>query len=441
MKPGARIQAAIEILATFEARPKPLERMLKDWGRANRYAGSKDRRAIGEYAYSVMRMRGELAHKMGSTDPRALMIALLHRQGLQVAEQEGADDWKSWFDGSAHAPEPLTMAEVNLLVADETELPPAARLNVQDWLLEDINRTFGNDATVAMAAMAGRATVDLRANALKTTRLKAHEALAGEDIEAGGTPLAPMGLRIIEAGGAPRSKVDQSKAYKSGLVEIQDEGSQLAAMIAGAKPGDQVIDLCAGAGGKTLALAAAMGNHGQIFACDTEGAKLKNLKPRLARAGVRNVQVKKIHSWTADPDDVDPDLYELTASADLVVLDVPCSGSGTWRRHPDARWRLTPEDLTSYCSAQIAILNRAADLVKPGGRLVYITCSILARENEEQVTRFLNDHPDFKREDIDPSLPGIRIKGGLQMAPHITGTDGFFVAVMQKLENQGASGL
>lgn len=431
MKSGARIQAVIDILTAFEARPKPLERMLKDWGRANRYAGSKDRRTIGEYAYSVMRMRGELAHKMASTEPRALMIALLHRQSLQ----SGEDGWKTWFDGSTHAPEPLTMAEVQQLVADETELPPAARLNIQDWLLEDVTQTFGADATVAMAAMAGRATIDLRVNALKTTRLEAHEALASENIETGGTPLAPLGLRIVEADGGPRSTVDQTDAYKRGLIEIQDEGSQLAAMIAGAKPGEQVVDLCAGAGGKTLALAAAMGNHGQIFACDTEDAKLKNLKPRLARAGVRNVQVKKIHPFTPGPDDVDPDLYEQAASADLVVLDVPCSGSGTWRRHPDARWRLTPEDLDTYCAAQASILKRGADLVKPGGRLVYITCSILARENEEQVTRFLTGNPDFKQQDIDLSLPGIRIKRSLQMAPHITGTDGFFVAVMQKQQD------
>lgn len=431
MKSGARIQAVIDILTAFEARPKPLERMLKDWGRANRYAGSKDRRTIGEYAYSVMRMRGELAHKMASTEPRALMIALLHRQSLQ----SGEDGWKTWFDGSTHAPEPLAMSEVQQLVADETELPPAARLNIQDWLLDDVTRTFGADATVAMAAMAGRATIDLRVNVLKTTRLEAHEALASENIETGGTPLAPLGLRIVEASGGSRSTVDQTDAYKRGLVEIQDEGSQLAAMIAGAKPGDQVIDLCAGAGGKTLALAAAMGNHGQIFACDTEDAKLKNLKPRLARAGVRNVQVRKIRPFTPGPDDVDPDLYELAASADLVLLDVPCSGSGTWRRHPDARWRLTPEDLDTYCAAQASILKRGADLVKPGGRLVYITCSILARENEEQVTRFLNGNSDFKQQDIDLSLPGIRIKRSLQMAPHITGTDGFFVAVMQKQQD------
>lgn len=231
MKLGARVQAAIEILTQFEAHPKPLERMLKDWGRANRYAGSKDRRAIGEYAYAVMRTRGELAHKMASTDPRALMIAHLHHRS-----EEG---WRNWFDGSTHAPEPLTMVEVKQLVADETEMPLAAKLNIPDWLLDDVTETFGPDATVAMAAMAGRATVDLRANALKTTRLEAHEALASESIETGGTPLSPMGLRVLEAEGGPRVNIDQSKAYKKGLVEIQDEGSQLAAMIAGAKPGDQ----------------------------------------------------------------------------------------------------------------------------------------------------------------------------------------------------------
>lgn len=430
MKPGARVQAAIEILAAFDTRPKPLERMLKDWGRANRYAGSKDRRAIGEYVYSVMRARGELAHKMASTEPRSLMIALLHRQSLL----EGEDGWKTWFDGSTHAPEPLTMAEVKQLVADESELPVAAKLNIPEWLLDDITETFGFDASVAMAAMAGRAPVDLRANALKGTRLEAHDALAAEGIETGGTPLAALGLRVQEAQTGSRPDIEKSQAYKKGLVEVQDEGSQLAAHIAGAKPGEQVIDLCAGAGGKTLALAAAMGNHGQIFACDTEGAKLKNLKPRLARAGARNVQVRKIRPFTPQgAEDVDPDLFELQGAADLVLLDVPCSGSGTWRRHPDARWRLTAQDLETYCTAQASILKRGAALVKPGGRLVYVTCSILARENEEQVTRFLASNAEFTQADIDASLPGIRIKGSLQMAPHITGTDGFFVSMLPKL--------
>lgn len=276
MKPGARVQAAIDILGAFDAKPKPLERMLKDWGRANRYAGSKDRRAIGEYAYSVMRARAELAHKMGSAQPRALMIALLARSS--------DDDWKTWFDGDGHNPASLTMEEVKALVADETEMPVATKLNIPDWLEHDVTETFGLDAAVAMAAMAGRAPVDLRANALKGERLEAHDALAAQDIDTGGTPLAPFGLRVMEAPKGPRPDIERSDAYKKGLVEIQDEGSQLAAMIAGAKPGEQVIDLCAGAGGKTLAMAAAMGNHGQIFACDTEGPKLKNLKPRLSRA-------------------------------------------------------------------------------------------------------------------------------------------------------------
>lgn len=425
MKPGARVQAAIDILASFDAKPKPLERMLKDWGRANRYAGSKDRRAIGEYAYSVMRARAELAHRMGSAKPRALMIALLARAG--------DDDWKSWFDGDGHNPASLSMDEVKALVADETEMPVATKLNIPGWLEHDVTETFGLDAAVAMAAMAGRAPVDLRANALKGERLEAHDALAAQDIDTGGTPLAPFGLRVTEVLKGPRPDIEHSQAYKQGLVEIQDEGSQLAAMIAGAKPGEQVIDLCAGAGGKTLAMAAAMGNHGQIFACDTEGAKLKNLKPRLSRAGARNVQVRKVRPWTpTNSEDVDPDLFELQASADLVLLDVPCSGSGTWRRHPDARWRLTEEDLGTYCAAQVSILKRGAELVKPGGRMVYVTCSVLARENEEQVSRFLASDKRFAQGDIDLSLPGVRLKGSLQMSPHVTGTDGFFVAVLNK---------
>jgi 16S rRNA (cytosine967-C5)-methyltransferase len=425
MKPGARVQAAIEILEAFDKRPKPLERMLKGWGRANRYAGSKDRRAIGEYAYSIMRARSELVHKMGSAEPRALMIALLAR--------EGDETWKTWFDGENHNPAPLTMDEVKRLVADETEKSTATKLNIPDWLEDDIKETFGSDASVAMAAMAARAPVDLRANALRCERLEAHDALAAEGIETGGTPLATLGLRVLEATSGARPNIEHSDAYKKGLVEVQDEGSQLAAMIAGAKPGEQVIDLCAGAGGKTLAMAASMGNHGQIFACDTEGPKLKNLKPRLSRAGARNVQVRKIRAWAPqNSEDVDPDLFELSGAADLVFLDVPCSGSGTWRRHPDARWRLTEEDLNTYCAVQVSILKRGATLVKPGGRLVYVTCSVLARENEEQVSRFLAANPDFAQSEIDPSLPGIRIKGSLQMAPHVTGTDGFFVAVLKK---------
>jgi 16S rRNA (cytosine967-C5)-methyltransferase len=424
MKPGAQVQAAIEILMAFNEGPRPIERMLKDWGRKNRYAGSKDRRAIGEHVFGVMRGRGTLSHKMGSSEPRALMIAYLDDRYQEVKE------WKSWFDGATHGPVFLSSEEETLLCAEPAPAPRAATLNIPDWLLGDIDQTFGPNADGAMAAMNKRAGVDLRVNILKTTREGALTALTEEGLDVEATPHSPLGLRLVET--SHHVSVEQTQTYKKGLVEVQDEGSQLAAAIAGAKSGEQVVDLCAGAGGKTLAMAAAMGNHGQIFAFDTAGTKLKNLKPRLARAGARNVQVKKINPFIQAPNEIDLDLVSLEQAVDLVVLDVPCSGSGTWRRHPDARWRLTEEDLETYCRDQFSILKRGAALVKPGGRLVYITCSILARENGDQVERFVSEERDFAIEDIDLAFPGIRTGGTLQMAPHVTATDGFFVAVLRK---------
>lgn len=426
MKPGARIEAAIEVLTAFDSTPRPIERMLKEWGRNNRYAGSKDRRAIGAYVFGVMRERARLAYQMQSEDPRALMIA-----HLATSEQE---DWQSCFDGSTHCPTPLTEEEGSALDAPRENPPEAVRLNLPAWLSDDVMKVFGPDTEAAMAAMSSRASLDLRANTLKRTRDEVCAELAAHDILAEPTPHSPDGLRINPSEDGRLPNVEALDAFKSGHFEVQDEGSQLAAQIGNAKPGEQVIDFCAGAGGKTLALAAAMQGKGQIFAFDIEDSKLKNLKSRLARANVRNVQVKRINPGYQPSSNPDPDsaLADLAGTADLVFVDAPCSGSGTWRRHPDAKWRLTEADLERYGNLQREVLARAARLVKPGGRMVYVTCSILARENSEQVEEFLKMYREFQCEEVSTDAPRMVTDKGLQLSPHSTGTDGFFISVLRK---------
>ena len=436
MTPAARVQTAIELLEEWDRTHQPADRLLQRWGRTHRYAGSKDRTAINAHVYTVLRRRNELAAAIGSETPRALTLAALHViDGLSVG------DIALIAHEGPHAAGALTDAERDALAAAQLPGPDAPRhmrCNYPLWLEAELEAAFASGLEAEMAAMTGRAPLDLRVNLLKTDRVAAQTALQKLDIMAAQTPWSPWGLRLPD-----RTNIMASGPYREGLVEIQDEGSQIACLAAGAMPGEQIVDLCAGGGGKTLALAAAMANKGQIYACDIDARRLGRLAPRLERAGVRNAQRRLLPLWRSGPD---PDLDDLTARADCVFIDAPCSGTGTWRRAPDARWRLTPEDLETYRQAQRDVLDRAARLVRPGGRLVYVTCSFLPSENTAQIERFRDAHPAFTPMPWDnfwplsiPKPPSLLARPGgsahsLQLTPKGADTDGFFVAIMRREE-------
>jgi 16S rRNA (cytosine967-C5)-methyltransferase len=430
MTPGARASAAIEVLADIEARKRPASEALKDWGLGHRFAGSGDRAAIGNLVFDCLRKRASSAFVMGDDMPRALVLRTL-LTGWHMTPEEVA----ALADGSRHAPAPLSHAELAGLERGVPDYAPAfIRGDYPEWLVLDFERAFGAHAGEEGAALALRAPVDLRANTLKATREKVLKALSRYAPQP--TPHAPFGVRIEYRPGPARSRhVEAEPGHGKGWFEVQDEGSQVAALLTGAAPRQQAIDLCAGSGGKTLALAAAMQNTGQLYASDADRLRLRPIFERLKRAGVRNAQVL--------PAGERGGLAPLEGRMDLVVIDAPCTGSGVWRRRPDAKWRLSPQMLEARQAEQAAVLDEGAPMVKPGGRLAYITCSVLPSENRNQVEAFLARHPEFKLlpwgklwADALPSPPLPSADGSsetLQMTPLSHGTDGFFVAVLERL--------
>jgi 16S rRNA (cytosine967-C5)-methyltransferase len=337
-------------------------------------------------------------------------------------------------NGSRFAPPPLSDAELEGLGrALPPDAPPHVRGDYPEWLAPELERAFGGRAAEQGTALAGRAPVDLRVNTLKATREKVLKALARFHPEP--APHAPLGIRIWQAPGPGRSPhVEAEAGHGKGWFEVQDEGSQVATLLAGARPKRQVLDLCAGAGGKTLGLAAAMENSGQLYAYDADRLRLRPIFERLKRAGARNVQVLPAGDAAT--------LAGLEGRLDLVLIDAPCTGSGVWRRRPDAKWRLKPEMLAARQAEQEAVLEQGAKLVKPGGRLAYVTCSVLPSENRDRVDAFLARHPDFRLLPWRPlweaalGTPPVASADGsedtLLMTPLSHGTDGFFVAVMER---------
>ncbi|MGD8528378.1 MAG: RsmB/NOP family class I SAM-dependent RNA methyltransferase, partial [Methyloceanibacter sp.] len=382
MTPAGRASAAIEVLNDLNARKRPASVALKDWGLAHRFAGSGDRAAIGSLVFDCLRQKASLGAVMEDDGPRALVLrALVSAWGISVHNVDRL------CDGSRFAPEPLTDAErAGLARVLSPEVPAWIRGDFPDWLEPSLMAVFGADAAAEGAALSVRAPVDLRVNTLKANRDKVLKSLARfEPLRAA---FAKHGLRIAPRQGSARTpNVEADGAHGKGWFEVQDEGSQLAAAMAGAGTRDQVIDLCAGAGGKTLALAAAMENTGQLYAYDADRLRLRPIFERIRRAGVRNVQVLE--------GSVEAGLAPLKGKMDRVLIDAPCSGSGTWRRRPDAKWRLTEEMLTARAAEQAALLDSGAELVKPGGQLTYITCSVLPSENREQIDSFLSRHAEF----------------------------------------------
>ncbi|MEZ5765834.1 MAG: RsmB/NOP family class I SAM-dependent RNA methyltransferase [Xanthobacteraceae bacterium] len=430
MTPAARLSAAIEVMAAIDAQRIPAANALKEWGTAHRFAGSGDRSAIAGLVYDVLRRRASSAWIMDDDTPRARLCGMLKLQrGLDAARIA------SLCDGGRFAPAPLTDAERLALETRDLDGAPAdVAGDYPKWLEEELHAAFGDGCRAETAAMANRAPLDLRVNLLKSNREKVLGSL--KHLGAKQTPWSPWGLRIALDVDARSPGIQSEPDFLKGAVEVQDEGSQLAALFTQAKPGEQVIDLCAGAGGKTLALAAMMGGRGRLIATDRDKRQLAPIHERLSRAGVHNADVRT-------PKGDDP-LADLRRSADLVVIDAPCTGAGTWRRNPDAKWRMRPGALEQRRKDQSEVLDRAAELVKPGGRLAYITCSVLPSENGEQIRSFLSRCAGFQlvpAADVICSLvdkaPGFQAAArlsneGVLMTPHRTKTDGFFVSVLKR---------
>ncbi len=431
MRPGAHIKAAVEVLEEVLGRHRPIAQTLADWGKAHRFAGSGDRAAIGNLAYDALRRRRSLAAQMGSDRPRALALAAApHALGLSI------DAVIAGADGSPHALEPLSEAEWSGLAGVVPVCaPPSVRGDFPDWLEGPLARAFGAAAAEEGAALARRAPVDLRVNTLKADRDKVLKTLARFAPEP--TPLSPIGVRLPAPEGPGRQpNVEIEAGHGRGWYEVQDEGSQIAALMAGAGPRQQVLDICAGAGGKTLAFAAIMRNTGQVYAYDEDAARLRPIFERLKRAGVRNAQVLAPGDAAA--------LAALGARFDVVFIDAPCTGSGAWRRRPDSKWRLKPANLAQRQEQQRAVLAAAAPLVKPGGRLVYVTCSVLPEENSDQIAWLQANHPGFAALPWRDSWmagvgeePPVSADGSeetLLLTPARHGSDGFFIAVLRRTE-------
>jgi 16S rRNA (cytosine967-C5)-methyltransferase len=430
MTPGARASAATEILADIADRKRPAADALKDWGLAHRFAGSGDRAAIGNLVFDALRRRASSAYAMGNDNPRALVLRTLVSSWGMAPEPVAA-----LADGSRFAPPPLSAEELAGLNRElPADAPAFIRGDYPEWLDPQFQQAFGAQAAEEGAALATRAPVDLRVNTLKATRDKVLHALRRFD--AVPTPYSPVGVRIAAGTGPSRSPhVEAEPAHGKGWYEAQDEASQIATLLSGERPKEQVLDLCAGAGGKTLALAAAMENTGQLYAYDSDRMRLRPIFERLKRAGVRNAQVLNPGNAEAR--------VELEGKMDRVIVDAPCTGSGVWRRRPDAKWRLSPQMLEARLAEQRTVLDQAARLVKPGGRLAYITCSVLPPENRGAVDAFIARFPEFGmvpwpelwEQAALSAAPPQSADGSaetLLMTPRSFGTDGFYVAVLQR---------
>lgn len=432
MTPGARIQATLELLTEIEATPRPADAVLSAYFRARRYIGAKDRNAVAEMVYRVLRRHARLRWWLARLDqevtPRTLVVAdLILGEGAQASAVAGL------FNGAQFSPEPLSRAEMALARALETHtlehphMPEAVRLECPDWAEPGLREALGARFAAEMQVLLEPAPLDLRVNAIKADRTTVQRQLAEAGIVAAPTRWSPLGLRV-----QGRPPIASHRVFRDGLVEIQDEGSQLVALLVDARPGHQVVDFCAGAGGKALALAAAMNNKGRVVACDVLEGRLKRAGERLRRAGLHNVEPRPLSS------ERDKWVKRHKGRFDRVLVDAPCTGTGTWRRNPDARWRALGPGLDELVTLQARILASAARLVKPGGRLVYATCSLLPAENERQVEAFQATHPDFTVVPV-PEIWG-RVMDTpppdagpyLRLTPGRHQTDGFFCAILER---------
>ena len=429
MRLGGRIQAAAEVLEDILERKTPATMALRDWGKAHRFAGSKDRSAIGNYVHDALRCKSSIAFRMDSETPRALALgAAVFYGGQTVGGLQDA------FEGDKHAPEGLSNEEQsNLEGAINIENAPAwIQADVPEWLWPAFENNFSEEAITEGQALTSRPPLDLRVNTIKSDVQTAYEGL--KDHGAKPCEISPVGLRIKALKGDGRlPNIQIEEGYQTGAVEIQDEGSQIVSLLVDVKPGDRVLDYCAGGGGKSLALAADMNNQGSVYGFDIDKRRLAPLYQRAQRAGATIIDVRQPPS---------EGLKDLVGKMDRVFVDAPCTGVGTWRRKPDAKWRLNEEALVRRNNEQRSVLHSAKAFVKPGGLMFYVTCSMLAEENEAQVYAFLEDNANFtllsagevweEKFGVDAPKPWSADGCTLTLTPASTNTDGFFFAVMER---------
>ncbi|VAV92494.1 Sun protein [hydrothermal vent metagenome] len=415
---SARVQAAIEILEqvseSLSNDGASADNLIRKYFRTRRYAGSKDRRAVTGLVYQVVRNWGFLAEVSGGSVRKMVLQTL-------------GDD--TLFSGQDHSPAAPSDDERAFLTKTHEE-QPHHRLNYPLWLESRLQARFGDNFVAELESLNGRAPFDLRVNPGKATVAEVETFLKDQDVDFSRGKWADSALILSD-----NPRIDSWDIYKDGAVEIQDEAAQLAVDLCAIKPGQQVMDLCAGAGGKTLAAAALMENKGQIYAFDNNARRLKDLKPRAKRANVRILQGRHLDTAGGKRQKI---LSEYLEKMDRVILDVPCSGSGVWRRNPELKWRLDADNLTKYMRIQKTLLSEGWGFVKPGGRMIYMTCSLFQDENEQQISTFLDSHEGAKLipySDLyeKPDLKSLSsLPDCLALSPHSHGTDGFFVAIIEK---------
>ncbi|MCO6187329.1 RsmB/NOP family class I SAM-dependent RNA methyltransferase [Rhizobium sp. L1K21] len=427
MRLGGRLAGAIEVLTDIEERRRPVADALKDWGLSHRFAGSGDRAAIGNIVYDALRMKLSHGWMMDDNGPLTLGYAVMFRQwgynpGTLAAE----------LDGDRFAPAPLPQANVEAFSSrDIVDAPAHIQGDIPEWLVSSFEQNFGDQWIAEAQALNLRPSLDLRVNTLKADEAKVLKAL--ERSGAQPAPLARNGIRIPPGEcGARLPNVTAELGFQKGWFEVQDEGSQIVAEMVSAHEGEQVLDYCAGGGGKTLALAAQMVNKGQIHAYDADRRRLAPIIERLKRAGTRNVQVH----------DSEDGLANLHQRCDRVLIDAPCTGTGTWRRRPDTKWRLSEKNIEERVAQQAEVLNNASQYVRIGGKLVYVTCSLLPEENQQQMQRFVEANPSYKLAVASDVFKAVTKVSSLKphspdgmtvtLSPAATGTDGFFIAILDR---------
>lgn len=425
MIPAARLQSALEVLETIDSRPQPADSILNQYFRAHRFMGSSDRAVVAEHVYGTLRAWARLGwvleQQKAEPSPRLRLMAK-----LILVDGNKADSAAGLFNGSQHGPTPLTTQERRLLhslpdtVLEPSAMPQAVRLECPEWAEAGMKATLGESFEAELCAMQSAAPMDLRVNTLKSTREAVFDQLRTDGLKVEMGRLTPWALRV-----QGRPPLVAHPLFQQGAVEVQDEGSQTIALALDPQPGERVVDFCAGAGGKTLALAAMMNSKGTLIACDILPRRLAQATLRFRRAGLSNTRTQLLTGVS------DPWIKRHAQSFHRVLVDAPCSGSGTWRRNPDARWRRLGPDLAELIQLQAQILASAARLVRPGGRLVYATCSLLVEENDQQIDNFIMNNSEFKKVPI--SLLD-KEHTPLRLWPARNGTDGFFAAALQRVQ-------
>lgn len=438
MTPAGRLAAVIELYDWVVETAKPSDQIMQDYFRQRKFIGSKDRKAIAETLYHLLRHYARLgwwAKETGMPENGRSMLLLW----LILGEGKNAVQLVTLFDGSNYGPSQLSSREKELSdhLADESitnsMMPVDVRTECPSWVYAGLRRAF-QDFPQQMEALQNEAPLDLRVNSLHAERAAVLKTLRHEGLQATLTPYAPFGIRV-----QGRPSFSANPLYQQGIIEVQDEGSQLLALLCGVRPGEWVVDFCAGAGGKTLALAAMMQNKGRIWACDVDQSRLENARKRLRRSGIHCVQTKTLD------DEQDDWVRKHKNMADCVLIDAPCSGMGTWRRNPFSRWQNLGPSLKQLVELQHGILSSASRLVKSGGRLLYATCSMLPEENHDQVERFIKEHPYFHPVPLaelwqqtghampeHPAFQEALQHHSLQLTPLHHGTDGFFIAALKR---------